>query len=340
MFQLSPLSKGPGGLGSPGPSPVAMADGDQGAELNKQQLESAGSSAGKLLSSGSQHSSSSSCPSCPEVAPMDLEYFEHIGAGHTSEVFRGLFKGKEVAIKQLNMPAHKVKDEALAREVAIMCLVRHPNIVSLLGVVMCSHPVRIIMECCNGGSCFDFLHRQNAVKPTLAQALRMALQGAVAMDYLHKFTPRIIHRDLKSLNMLLVEDIRSSKDVPQLKVADFGLARALDSAEPLTLGVGTNNWMAPEMFCRRTYDEKVDVYSYGMVLYEIICRRIPYKGEDPASLRRLVITGKRPDISYVPSQCPKIICDLIVECWAPDSSARPAFEEVVKRVQKAGVISL
>lgn len=357
MFQLSPLSKVPRSPGDSSPSPDDMVDksnvsttvisGDpsatepialRGGDDGSAELE--GSKAGVFLSNESRYSSGSSCASCPEVSPSDLEYFEHIGAGHTSEVFRGLFRGKVVAIKQVNMPAAQMRDEAFAREVAIMCLVRHPNIVSLLGVVMDSLPMRIIMECCAGGSCFDFLHRQTSVQPTWAQSLKLCQNGAVAMAYLHDFEPVIIHRDLKSLNILLEQPILSTADVPCAKVADFGLARALDSAEPLTLGVGTNNWMAPEMFCRKTYDEKVDVYSYGMVLYEIVCRRIPFKGEEAPALRRLVLAGKRPDLSHVPSQCPDTIRALIVQCWAQDPSSRPDFEDVADIIKQAGVVSL
>merc|ERR1719409_2333242 len=106
----------------------------------------------------------------------------------------------------------------------------------------------------------------------------MAKHTAAAMDYLHQFHPQIIHRDLKSLNLLLERPVNSPHDTPHVKVTDFGLARMMDVSltdTHMTAGVGTPYWMAPEIFAGTTYDEKVDVYSYGMVLFEILARRIP-----------------------------------------------------------------
>merc|ERR1712224_559364 len=96
---------------------------------------------------------------CPEVLPTDLEFLEHVGAGHTCEVYRGKCRGAEVAIKQLIMPKHKmVTEETLAREVARMVLVRHPNIVTFFGIVTQVSPLWIIMEYCAGGTAFELLH--------------------------------------------------------------------------------------------------------------------------------------------------------------------------------------
>lgn len=274
--------------------------------------------------------SDETCPECPEVDPEDVEWFEHIGEGHTSVVFRGSYKGKNVAIKQMVLSAHKVLEEILAREVAIMCLVRHPNIVSLMGVVMATEPMQIIMEYCEGGAVFNLLHQPSDFTLTWAQMLLVCVQTAAAMDYLHKYDPCIIHRDLKSLNMLLHTPMRSSTDTPVVKVADMGLARALDNEqEPLTLGVGTNRWMAPEMLAKATYNEKIDVYSYGMVLYEVCCRKIPFKGVETADIRTMVLAGIRPELTNLVPECPHEMRELISRCWAHSSNRRPSFAEIL-----------
>mmetsp|Transcript_90336 Transcript_90336/g.165737 ORF Transcript_90336/g.165737 Transcript_90336/m.165737 type:complete len:321 (-) Transcript_90336:142-1104(-) len=290
--------------------------------------------------------SDESCPDCPEINEEELEWHEHVGEGHTSVVFRGSYKSKPVAIKQMVIPAQtKVMEEVLAREVAIMCLVRHPNIVSLLGVVMNTEPLQIVMEYCEGGSVFNLLHEALDFELTWEQMMQMCTQTATAMNYLHKFDPCIIHRDLKSLNMLLQTPVCSSTDAPLVKVADMGLARALTGGEEaLTLGVGTNRWMAPEMLGRMGYNEKIDVYSYGMVLYEVCCRKIPFKGANTMDIRSLVLSGARPPLSEVSPKCPAGMGDLITLCWAQIPSRRPTFEDIlvllVRLKKEVGVVSI
>merc|ERR1712062_627531 len=108
----------------------------------------------------------------------------------------------------------------------------------------------------------------------------MCTDVAKAMEYLHKFNPQIIHRDLKSLNILLSTPVVSTRDIPFMKISDFGLARMKESGggewEKMTKDVGTMHWMAPEVHTGKAYNEKADIYSYAMVLFEILCREIPF----------------------------------------------------------------
>lgn len=274
----------------------------------------------------------------PEIRAGELTWMEQIGAGHTSEVFKGTFRGQMVAIKQFVQGGGKGEDEMLAREVAIMCLVRQDHIVRLHGVVISSRaPPQIIMEYCAGGSAFDVIHRTSGYKISWSQRLKMCKHVAIAMDYLHKFTPCIIHRDLKSLNILLDQPLRSAKDVPLAKVADFGLARVLDVVQKMTVGVGTGRWMAPEMLSRqKQYDEKVDVYSYAMFLYEVICSSIPFEHDHPMDMKKQVLDGVRPDLSNIMVECPPSMHALIVQCWAGDARKRPSFEDVIEVLKNAG----
>lgn len=289
-------------------------------------------SKGCFESAGSLDSTASLCP---ELNIQELEWLEPVGSGHTCEVFRGMYRDTQVAIKHLVAVGGSagIKDESLAREIAIMCLVRHPNIVSLHGVVIAQSPLKIVMEYCTGGSLFELLHQQTGFQPTWSQKLKMSLHVAGAMNYLHHFDPCIIHRDLKSLNILVEHRITGPLDVPCMKVADFGLARMLDSAEPLTLGVGTNRWMAPEILCTQTYDEKVDVYSYAMVLYELTCRKVPFQGTEACDIKQLVLAGARPDLADMSSECPSNMRELIDVCWAGKPRRRPTFEDIVETMR-------
>jgi len=114
---------------------------------------------------------------------------------------------------------------------------------------------RIITEYCAGGCCFELLHNCDHIDLSWVQQHKMCTDVALAMDYLHKFNPQIIHRDLKSLNLLLAEPIVSSVDIPRVKVSDFGLSRMNDTADEdwgrMTKAAGTCHWMAPEVFIER-----------------------------------------------------------------------------------------
>merc|ERR1712151_730948 len=134
----------------------------------------------------------------------------------------------------------------------------------------------------------------------------------------------------KSLNLLLSKPVLNEKDVPLVKVSDFGLSRMKDQAPEadwgkMTIAAGTCHWMAPEVFTGTEYNEKVDIYSYAMVMFEIICREIPFEEEEPAAVGRLVVSGHRPDLEAVPPDSPTGLDDLMVLCWAPDSKQRPSF---------------
>jgi len=269
-----------------------------------------------------------------ELSYEDLELSESIGKGVTAEVFRGECRGHVVAIKQLKMQS--VNTRSFTREIGIMSQIDHPNIVKLLGIVLSSQPFHIVMEYCSGGNAFDLLHNQPEIELTWPQMLRMSKHCAVAMDYLHKFSPQIIHRDLKSLNLLLEKPVASSMDIPLLKVTDFGLARMMEvsvTESNLTSGVGTPYWMAPEVFAGSAYNEKVDVYSFGMVLFEILARRIPLEEIPPNEVRNAVLQGQTPNLRAIPKECPKCLLDLLKQCWAKIAAQRPAFGSIVNTIK-------
>mmetsp|Transcript_102067 Transcript_102067/g.304621 ORF Transcript_102067/g.304621 Transcript_102067/m.304621 type:complete len:301 (-) Transcript_102067:152-1054(-) len=273
-----------------------------------------------------------------EVHPTEIELLDKVGTGCTAEVFRAKMKGQDVAVKQIDWNKSRLgakEQRAFDREVAIMPKINHRNLVKFLGVASLHRPFRIVTEFCAGGNCFELLHNCEHIELAWAQQHKMCLDVAQAMDYLHKFNPQIIHRDLKSLNLLLSEPLLNDKDVPLVKVSDFGLSRMKDQAPDsdwgkMTIAAGTCHWMAPEVFIGTSYDEKVDVYSYGMILFEIVCREIPFEEEEPAVVSKLTVDGARPDLEAVPPDCPASLRALMINCWDHCPKKRPPFDETLK----------
>lgn len=278
-------------------------------------------------------------PSAEEVELADLEIQELVGSGITADVYRGKWKSRVVAVKQLETTrrARSVKEDvSFTRELAIMtrisACVDHQNLVKLYGVSLSKRPYRIITEFCEGGTCFELLHNRYDVKLTWCQRHRMCCDVVCGMEYLHDFNPEIIHRDLKSLNLLLARSINDSSEVPLVKVADFGFARVCEQGSQdlkMTKEVGTGHWMAPEVLTGY-YDRKVDIYSFAMVLFEIICREVPWEELSPGQVPSLAFRGERPDLKAVPADCPDELIDLMRACWSHDASDRPTFASIGK----------
>lgn len=276
---------------------------------------------------------------------------ERIGQGITADVYLGWLDGSiKVAIKEIDFNKTAMGERqqlAFDREVAIMKEVTHSNLVLFYGVVSVSRPFCIITEFCGGGCCFEFLHNSDdEVELAYGQTHKMCLDVAKAIHYLHSFTPKIIHRDLKSLNLLLATPVQKPEDAPCVKVSDFGLSRMQDSAGDggetwgkMTNAAGTCHWMAPEVVEGTIYDEMVDVYSYSMIMFEIICREIPFEEEEPANVSKLIMKGKRPDLEAVPPDCPQILRELMIRGWNQEPKERPTFGVIVGELNQDWLIS-
>jgi len=276
-----------------------------------------------------------------EIPTGELILESRIGTGFTAEVYKGIWTRKEntvVAIKQITEDAQMRSEQQLAfvREMSVLTQVRHENLVQLYGVCLDSRPLRIVTEYCGGGAAFELLHGSPHIDVVYAQQIKMCRDTARAMCYLHTFNPMIIHRDLKSLNMLLDKPVTGSSDVPWIKVCDFGVAKFQVQAGTwgqMTNQAGTQHWMAPEMWTSSTYDEKVDIFSFAMVIYEIICREVPFEEEEPADVGKYTVAGIRPDMDAVPPDCPVELISLMKACWAQDPLERPSFTEVLRQIE-------
>jgi len=267
-----------------------------------------------------------------ELDACDLALDEQVGIGSTAEVFRGRWKEQVVAIKNFNVdPAHmhaKARQN-LQRELAIMRRVRHPRIVNLVGIVMDQRPFRIVMEYCEGGTVFELVHNREDVDPTWTQRVKMITDVSEGMQYLHSFEPQIIHRDLKSLNLLLESMEFTEATVPSVRIADMGVSRMQEvAAVPMTKAAGSVHWMAPEVHSGSAYDASVDVYSFAMITYEIVCREIPFEEIPNQNLIGLAaVKGRRPTMDLVPQDCPEFLPDLMQRCWDAEPSQRPCFAD-------------
>jgi serine/threonine protein kinase len=188
-------------------------------------------------------------------------------------VYRARWNGSPhgvVAVKKLAtqvgapMTLKTIRD--FRTEAALQRTLRHPNIVSLIAV--CTKPLSLVMEFVPRGNLFALLG-DGAVSLDWQQRLKIALGTVKGMAYLHEQDPIIVHRDLKSLNLLLTDDL-------DCKVTDFGLSRfKAESDERMTGQCGTYHWMAPEVINSENYTEKADVYSVAIILWEIYTRAIP-----------------------------------------------------------------
>ncbi|KAL3697333.1 hypothetical protein R1sor_011409 [Riccia sorocarpa] len=257
-----------------------------------------------------------------------------VASGSFGTVYKGLYKDVKVAVKMLMIPeslsmkeSQKLKSR-FRKKISVWYTLDHPNIVKFVGAYI--NPPRwiIISEFLQGGCLRAYLYQQKKLPEKIIQT--MALDIARGMEYLHQ--NNVMHRDLKSANLLLDESGR-------VKVADFGLAR-FDSHEAgnLTAETGTIRWMAPEVICHKPYNRKVDVYSFGIVLWELCTSKLPFEGMSFVQLAHAVSSDNhRPPISEVTSAS---FAKLIARCWDKDPSRRPEFREIVQYLETGYVSSL
>jgi len=278
----------------------------------------------------------------------DLVLEESVGRGSTYEVYRGKFCGERVAIKLVISGPYRDTNgptfDDYIRELSVLkelLVVEHPNLVGFIGCATLSCAPCIVNEFCEGGDLYELLHLSDHIEISWRQRLAMCTQVAQGVAYLHAGNPQIIHRDLKSSNLLLKHPIYGPNDEVMLKVADFGFAKLVipgSEHEKMTTNAGTLLWMAPEILgLSDRYDEKVDVYSFAIILFELAFRDLPF--EDELSVDRLmdhVINGNRPNIEDISEDCPTVIVQLMMDCWAHDPKKRPSFIEVLASLAASG----
>merc|ERR1712060_744442 len=180
----------------------------------------------------------------------------------------------------------------------------------------------------------ELLHNCWDVRLVEVQRSKILMDTACALEFLHSFEPPVIHRDLKSLNLMLLYRIENGCTMPHVKLADFGFARIEERA--MTQGVGTKHWMAPEVLRGTDYTTKADVFSFAMVAYEVAFRHVPYERLDAHSVARQTLAGIRPDMDEDDTEgdVPPALLELITNCWAQEPDARPSFVDIRHRMEQ------
>ncbi|XP_059287454.1 serine/threonine-protein kinase STY46-like isoform X2 [Lycium ferocissimum] len=257
-----------------------------------------------------------------EIDNALLKYDYKIATGSTGDLYKGSFHSQEVAIKVLKaLYLNEDVQKDFAQEIYILRKVRHKNVVQFIGACT-KHPhLCIITEFMSGGSLYDFLHKKKGFFrfPAL---LKVAIDLSKGMSYLHQNS--IIHRDLKTANLLMDEN-------QVVKVADFGVARVQVQSGVMTAETGTYRWMAPEVIGHRPYDRKADVFSFGIVLWELLTGKLPYEFLTPLQAAVAVVQkGLRPTI---PTHTHPMLVELLERCWQQDPCLRPEFSDILEILQ-------
>ncbi|CAI9108435.1 OLC1v1008023C3 [Oldenlandia corymbosa var. corymbosa] len=267
-----------------------------------------------------------------ELNPMDIQIRKSDGISKGSyQVAK--WNGTRVSVKILDKDRHSDPEtiNAFRHELTVLEKVRHPNVIQFVGAVTQDIPMMILLEY-SRGDLATYLQKKGRLSPS--KALRLALDIARGMNYLHECKPDpIIHCDLKPKNILL--DCGG-----QMKVAGFGLIRlsniSPDKAkllQPEMLDRSSFYW-APEIYKDEIFDRSVDVYSYGVMLYEMLEGIAPFHPKPAEEVAKMMcLEGKRPTFKSKKSYPPELR-GLIEECWSPESVMRPTFSEIIVRMDR------
>ena len=223
-----------------------------------------------------------------------------IGRGAFSKIYAGytLFSNKDVAIKRIRHSKYKRKSNLLDREIEIMKSLHHPNIIRMYDVIRDKNTIFIVMEMCENGDFSKFLNNRPLKEKHAHRFLHQITDG---LKYLHEHN--IVHRDLKPQNILLTKNYT-------LKISDFGLAKV--STEMSETICGSPLYMAPEILKYQKYNNKADLWSVGIILYEMLTGSTPYNSK---SIYQLVVDIENTVIEMPPDisdECKTIIEKLLV----------------------------
>ncbi|KGN51355.1 serine/threonine-protein kinase STY13 isoform X1 [Cucumis sativus] len=268
------------------------------------------------------------------VDPKQIFVGPRIGEGAHGKVHKGKYKDQNVAIKIIRKgeaPEEIAKTEArFAREVAMLSKVQHKNLAKFIGA--CKEPIMVIVtELLSGGTLRKYLLSIRPRCLDFSEAVGFALDIARAMDCLHSHG--IIHRDLKPENLILTADHKT------VKLADFGLAREESVTEMMTAETGTYRWMAPELYStvtlrngeKKHYNHKVDVYSFGIVFWEIIQNKLPFEGmSNLQAAYAAAFKNLRPSAENLPAD----LAPIVTSCWKEDPNDRPNFNQIIQMLFK------
>ena len=257
-----------------------------------------------------------------KISYESLGLGKKIGQGGFSEIFESQWMGIPVAVKVIFDPnINEALLEEFNNEIEKLFILRHPYIIQLYGITDSekNQKLAVITELAPKGSLFDYLHKNSKTKNNLSLEFKNKItkQLVHTMAYIH--SRGYVHRDLKTQNILLDKNL-------DMKLCDFGLTK-LKSELNSGSGqfAGTPCYMAPELFDRKFYDDKVDVFAFGTVVWEIYTQKIPYFNGEALEIKQKVTKGEELICSSI---VPKQIASLIEKCRRVKPSERPSFSDI------------
>nr|XP_055039721.1 RAF proto-oncogene serine/threonine-protein kinase isoform X1 [Misgurnus anguillicaudatus] len=265
-----------------------------------------------------------------EIESTEVYFHSRIGSGSFGTVYKGKWHG-DVAVKILNVRNPTPEQfQAFRNEVAVLRKTRHVNIVLFMGY-MTKENLAIVTQWCEGSSLYKHLHVQET-NFQMFQLIDIARQTAQGMDYLH--AKNIIHRDMKSNNIFLHEGLT-------VKIGDFGLATVKarwSGSHRVEQPSGSILWMAPEVIRMENndpYSFQSDVYSYGIVLYELMTGELPYSmfGDRDQIIFMVGRGYLTPDLSKLYKSCPKAMKRLVADCIQKSKDDRPLFPQILSSIE-------
>ncbi|XP_042379744.1 serine/threonine-protein kinase CLA4-like isoform X1 [Zingiber officinale] len=287
-----------------------------------------------------------------EILWEDLIIGEQIGQGSCGTVYHALWYGSDIAVKVF--PKQEYSDEVILsfrEEVSLMKRLRHPNILLFMGAVTSPNCLCIVTEFLPRGSLYRLLQR-STTRLDWRKRILMALDIAKGMNYLHRCNPPIVHRDLKSSNLLVDKNwtvkvallphhwgsfslLTATYSIICLylkQVGDFGLSRLKHETYLTTKsGKGTPQWMAPEVLRNEPSDEKSDVYGYGVILWELATEKIPWYNLN--SMQVIAAVGFMNQRLEIPKDLDQRWVSIIESCWL-EPKLRPTFQELIERLKE------
>ncbi|KAF9142316.1 hypothetical protein BGX30_002898 [Mortierella sp. GBA39] len=264
-----------------------------------------------------------------EITYDQLKIGRKLGSGGFKDCYAGIYKGEDVAIGELRVQNFSELDiTEMKHEIDVLKQLRHDNIVRFVGVCTSVRHLCIVTELCENGDLYDYMRKVR--KPSFGRLISYMHDIAFATSYMHSRRPSIIHRDMKSMNVLITTDNRA-------KINDFGLARIRTKANAsMHTQCGTPNWQAPEFWSPNPrYSEKVDVYACGLIFWEILSwaeQGYPYYNLTEHQLYEAVRDKEvRPPMEKL-RKYPQSLLSLIQDMWRKDPKKRPSMSYVVERL--------